>query len=86
MVVGACIVMQHLIQEYLDFHITLSHTGFRIPILDHSKQQCVVNDVRQENMCFGFPMPFVNSLIICTHLSNKLYNPAQPQAVAIAVI
>jgi len=30
-------------------------------------------------------MPFVNSLIICTHLSNKFYNPAQLQAAAAAV-
>jgi len=81
----ACIVMRHHVQEHLDFRVTLSRAGFRISILNHSTQQFVVNDVRQENMYFGFPMPFVSSLIISTHLTKKLYNPTQPQAIIAAV-
>ena len=77
----ACTVTQHHIQEYLDFHITLFHTGFRISILDHSTQQFAVN-VGQENVHFGIPMPFVNSPTICTHLSKRLDNLAQPLATA----
>jgi hypothetical protein len=64
-------VMQHLIQEYLDFHTTLSHNGFRISILDHSTRQFVVNDVGQENMYWVL---HTNKCTNCvSYISLKLY-------------
>jgi len=82
----ACIVMQHHIQENVDFHIQHFLTldaGFQFWIIPHNNLWSMTSD--RKTCTLDSPCHLSIHLIIGTHLSNKLDNPAQPQATAAAV-